>query len=345
MPKKETQQQKTSTKPTKPKGHPKGPCSPSMTKRDKEVGISERTLLELNQTIRSIQKAETWQTVTVKAAKSLMDKLIARCTPELVQLYTATFDAVSDSSSAQKDLKILEDLTTAKLQAQKLHVLMTCLHATAGRAGDESTTGEALLAAVEDATGSGVLEKACGFYLEMALDRELLAAFNKQDFARYMDLLDLHADKVSGNVSLRKLEGSMPNDELATLHENNITKGLVDLLRQPEAYADVRAGLAKLRHTQIAGEANEGSITSELKLLMSIANPWDINPSDEELLEAKTKLEKGATMKVHKCLTLFPTGVMLMEVAAMAITKRRTGQECEVKLKDMDHLMDGPLSA
>ena len=60
--------------------------------------------------------------------------------------------------------------------------------------------------------------------MEMALDRELLAAFNKQDFVRYMDLLDLHADKVSGKVSLRKLGGSMSNDELATLHENKIIR-------------------------------------------------------------------------------------------------------------------------
>eukprot|EP00972_Heterocapsa_arctica_P071450 10555901-Heterocapsa_arctica.AAC.1 len=64
------------------------------------------------------------------------------------------------------------------------------------------------------------------------------------------------------------------------------------------------------------------SIAGEMVLLRKVASPWEVSLTDDDLAEAKGKLEKGTAMKIHKCMTLFPTGQRLMEEAAVAITKR-----------------------
>ena len=65
--------------------------------------------------------------------------------------------------------------------------------------------------------------------------------------------------------------------------------------------------------------------------------------TDDDLAEAKSTLEKGTAMRIHKCLTLFPTGQRLMEEAAVALTKRIMDATCEEKLTEMQAGSDGAL--
>eukprot|EP00972_Heterocapsa_arctica_P056078 8271755-Heterocapsa_arctica.AAC.1 len=87
-------------------------------------------------------------------AKGFVDRVAARTTPELVVIYSASFEA--SANSEPKEMKILEDLMNAKAKAQKMLALVTAVHATSG----PESSGQALLDAVREAIHEQVLPEA-----------------------------------------------------------------------------------------------------------------------------------------------------------------------------------------
>ena len=311
---------------------------PTAIRKDKEVNISEKVLLELTQAMRTLQNADTYKNVTVKMARGFVDRVAARTTPELVAIYSAAFEGTS-SSGDPKDMKILEDLTNAKATAQKMLALVAAIHATSG----PESSGQALLQAVREAMDEEAIldaEKDTTFYMEMAIDRELMMASAAKQFKHMAEILDPERETEPSKVSVRLLQEALGAKEWAIVQDKKITKGLVDLLRQPEGGDAVVAYLEAMRSAKVLSEDLEDdamgqSIAGEMAVLRKIASPWEVSLTDLDLAEAKGKLEKGTTMRIHKCMTLFPTGQRLMEEAAVAITKRTADAACEQKLTEM----------
>ena len=248
-------------------------------KKDKEVYVSEKALLELSQAMRTLQNVDTYKNVTIKMARSFVDRVAARTTPELVAIYSASFEG-SSSSSEPKEMKILEELMNAKAQAQKMLALVTAVHAVAG----PESSGQALLQAVREAMDGQVLsdaEKDNMFYMDMAIDRELMMASAAKQFKYMAEILDPARGTEPSKVNVSLSQDVLEAKEWAVLQDKKITKGLVDLLRQPEGGDAVAGYLGAMQSVKVLSEDlteddTVQSIAGEMALLRKVASPWEV---------------------------------------------------------------------
>ena len=67
---------------------------------------------------RKLSTACTAKSVVSLAIKTLLAKISKRLTPGLVALYSGTYDATLSADGASSHMKILQDLTTAKSEAE-----------------------------------------------------------------------------------------------------------------------------------------------------------------------------------------------------------------------------------
>ena len=209
-------------------------------KAAKEIGITEAIVLQCEQLPLTLAHKDTLMSVSLKRLDDLIFKAKGRTTPGLVQLYTEGFDSTCSTGSdvtSHGGMECLEKIKHAIRCLEAVRPLVQCLqNFEEGRAGG----GAELLQWKRYAEETVTNLVAAASIMEVALKRELAAAFKVQSWDEYMNLLK-DTEKWSGDESKPERDrihlGALPEETRAPFQERMILKGLADLLRQ-EGQAD-----------------------------------------------------------------------------------------------------------
>ena len=295
-------------------------ASPAQNKRARDIGSTEKIVLEVEQLIRLLGDPTTCKSVTVKATEALEKKLADRLVPAMLPIYAGDYDGVSDIQSMQPCLDKTGMQTLERAQEGQRHLgcakgLVQALAATDGPLSEAS--------ALEDAARMCV---AAGLRLpdmkEMVLTRFLTNAVKADKFDDIARCLQA-SPEARHNVSC--LEGA----RRVAFVEWSAMKCIADLLRFDGKCEAVRLLLASLgagkaqQMQEMLGCADvQSALWLDIQRLHSIADPMRDGLSDEELKNDRKELESNKQGKLYRALHHFPTGQVLLEGATKAILKR-----------------------
>ena len=227
------------------------------------------------------------------------------------------FCEAGDTSIQDNGMEILQGLQEMKNKLAAVKPLVVCLAASSG----EHFSGKRLLACAKDVLRSDALGADCSLshLYKTAWLREVEAALQSRDFSTWGKLLDPDrqlSDETEVGFTI------LPQEDQITMQDNAVTKTIADLLRLENALDAVKACGAVASSIRILSKDQPASIHHELELLKVLLNPWDPQNDVQKIDDAASSIDKKTEFKLHKPLTLFPTGQALMATAANAVIAR-----------------------
>ncbi|CAE7282680.1 unnamed protein product [Symbiodinium sp. CCMP2592] len=295
--------------------------SPAATKQTKEIQASERLLLEADQMLENLANEDAIMTVKPKALGTVCDRLQNRLTPALCAIYCQGYDASDPSAAATPGMTCLEKLRQKQrvLGSVKDHLdLVAGLHET-------KTTGQNLYKAAV-AAKSDDFKPVLKCY-EIALQRAVDSAATEKDYPTMMTLLK--EDRTSFNLSI--LEDA---DRQARFQEREVTRLCVSLLAEDNRVNEV-ASLVNVVLGPTSCLPGSSSVRKEFEMLSLILFPMQPELDVAKLEATAGQFREDKNLTLHKVMTNFPTGLLILDGVAQAVVARREDERQVLKLKEM----------
>jgi hypothetical protein len=287
------------------------PAGVVASKREKEINASEGYVLQVVQLARALSHKETVKTVTEKQVGGLMDKIGKRLSPDLIKLHSESYDSESSQADDDPGMQVLADLRKSSKQLEVMQPLVISL----GDVDFEKPTwpGNVLIANAEAARAIGI--NVHPLVTEIAVSREL-SLFSTQ--ARWAMCASLLCSTASADADGKVLSTfCLPESDRVHFQVRELVKIAVDLLRPENNIPAVKGMMKATSDLEVADV-----FKIELKNLGIMLYPMDDATSTTELRSIKTSFENDKSLKLHKAMTLFPTGTEIMDSVDAAINQR-----------------------
>ena len=280
-------------------------------KRAKEISYTEQQVLLAEQMIRALSGPVTFRSVMYKTHETLCSKLELRLAASMTSIYLMGHiaDGPGNNEGTHEGMKLLKKLRSVKKTLDSLEPLVKSL-------SDEKVSGCEVIAEFQACKAASI---------------ELPDEIAEVGFARHIENLASSKDwnRIAHSLGLRDpprvlaRQGSAASEEekenrvvldLLPQHRQQdcqqrmMVKCFVDLTRSDNASADIRA----LHAAITVGKIKTPAVSEEFADLADIMNPWRA-ASVEVLEEKRQKFLTNDTLKMHKALTLFPSGCALMD--------------------------------
>jgi len=302
-------------------------------RRQREIAISEKVLLESTQLLRTCVAPETCLTMTEVVVSKMLAKVNSRMSEPLMEMYTAGFDATGVEVEATGSIKLLEDLRSA---AQALERLLPLAIVTkpAKPSGTPTTAREFLRQILQhNEVGSPTLPAAfMGHLLARAADTACEAA-DYTEFAITVSATWMGPSEVMEGERVR-LALLPAGDARATLQDKLISKGLCNLLRAEKKLAKVLSYVAEIMKIELLDVQPPG-ITAELADFCKLLWPLRADTSVTEVQQAVTRFHTDKSLRLWRPLFLLPTGKDIMDAAAKGIEQRALDDRMLLQLTEL----------
>ena len=232
----------------------------------KEVQASERVLLECQQIIRNMSSKTEIDNTQPKQVSSLLDRVKARMTPSLLELYGQNWDV-----EASEGMECLEKLRAHETTLTPMVPFIRAWH-------DSKTSGPDLLQLAK-ACKSDLYEPPSCVSMK-ALTRDLEQALIDEHFGHIVALL-LKQEAGSKEDGVLQIENAQ---ERCQFVERELIKVIVSLLRKPEKAGSVLSVLNNIFACEAGWEQHlpaDGALVKELEVLKQLLSPMDTTLTQE----------------------------------------------------------------
>ena len=286
------------------------PAQGGSSKSAREVQATQRILLECEQTVHNIQEGLS---VKTKQVTGLSEKIKARLSPALVALYTQGYDPSSDDPPSEGFLA-LEKLRQYEQILLKIEPFIKGLEVWAA--------AKAATATCKDFTPPKSLA-------ELVLQREVDRAAKAKDFATIKALLQCSSAEEGSNEKNFEDEAKR-----VAFREREITRLAAELMRQ-DNQVDAVADLIK-SVVESALLPQESQIMEEFKQLLPLFKPLDLDFPIDRLQALLTRFRTERTLKLHKVLNFFTTGLKILDGAAAGLASRSKDSDLKRRLDELN---------
>ena len=163
--------------------------------------------------------------------------------------------------------------------------------------------------------------------MRLALQRAVDSAATEKDYPTMMTLLK--EDRTSFNISI--LEDA---DRQARFQEREVTRLCVSLLAEDNRVNEV-ASLVNVVLGPTSCLPVSSSIRKEFDMLALILFPMKPELDVAQLESTASKFREDKNLTLHKVMTNFPTGLLILDGVAQAVVARREDERQVLKLKEM----------
>ena len=291
----------------------------------KETQTSEKVLLDARHVIENLQTEEGLNLVRSKALQTLTDRVKSRLTPALVALYSAGYDP--SSATETPGMKTLQSLRSVERSLAAVAPLVAAL-------SNEKTSGRELWTAACQAKSDTFT--ACPKLIEIALQRDLDRASKNpgQDFSEMLDLLGvIVAPPASGGEQAFNVNLLETAEKRLAFQEREILRLLAELMRADDKIEDVTKLAKAILSAEVLPETSP--VLIELKALAKILQPMDSSISTQELDVLVNRFRTDQSMRFHKVLCNFATGLQALEQAAKAVVQRLKNDGLKSRLETL----------
>ena len=319
--------------------HPSGssPFPVSESKRTKELATAEQVALLGDQMLRQLSSAQTFKSITRKSFDALLGKFDNRLAAGIVTVYSQGYIPEGErcNEDTHEGMKVLKKLRNIKGTLDKMAPLVRAL----GDDADDKATGVAIIETALACKDSASLPDVV---FEVGLQRLVDShAANKEWLELASVLLCSSSSRPLARQSSNESHSSQPDASKYTLNvlpegarstfqQRALLKAVIDLTRAENAVADVVA----LTDCVDTSKLMSAELVTEMQDLKVLSHPWTAQPT-ESLEALRHKYLTNTAMKLHKGLTLFPTGILIMDVADAVRLKLLDDVQCS---KDLDKL-------
>ena len=296
--------------------------SPADAKRLKEIAAAEQCNLSGVQLLLSM--SENFSQVTPATFGKFVAKLQARLTPTVISHYCSDYDpSKPDEVAPSRGLTVLiRDLQKKFDLAGRILLAIR----------DTSISASVFAAALRDCHGSGMQVRLV--LKEMALCRELQQAQDAKAWHRCAKALDLHSDTPGPtDITLATDEDYLCFEtanaaDMENMQSRFLAKLLCDMTRAEDATDNVLEFCKNLEGAKLMSE----SMREEIKMLMTLLAPWDIENSLEDLRRTTQQFKTNTALKLHKTMSVFPTGLRILDTAEKARAARLRDDALQAEL-------------
>ena len=162
---------------------------------------------------------------------------------------------------------------------------------------------------------------------EMALQRALDQAATDKNYDSMMELLK---DTAGGfNITI------LPSSEARSkFQEREVTRFCCSLLAEENRVAEVEKLLAVVLGPSSC-LAGDSSIRKEFEMLRTLLRPMDLDIEIQILERNALAFQQDKNLSLHKVMTNFPTGLVILDSVSVAVVARRTDLEQQTKLHEI----------
>ena len=275
-------------------------------------------MLDARHLLQNLSTGENLTGVKPKALSSIQGKISARLSPAMVALCTQGYDP-SQSSSETPGMQALESLRGLQRQLQQVEGLVAAIN-------EDEASGETIWKAGKDARSADFEpSKQLG---EFALQREVDRAAKSQNFDRLLELLkcepNVADDPVAFNASL------LAEDKRSVFMNREVMRLLAELLRCDNKTKEVARLVDVVVKSKLLGQ--DCTLLAELKLLQTLLCASDVSVSTDDIQTALAKLQGDKSLKLHKVISNFATGLATINDAAKALKSRASDAALQTRL-------------
>ena len=280
-------------------------------------------MLESKQALVNVQADASLFAVKPKTWANVQEKVSARLTPVLVSLYSQGYDPTSQESELSEGMRVLEDLRSAQTLLALLKPVVDGLH-------DDKVSGRIVWSSALEAKAKAPAEKAftiCGRLPEVCLQREVDKAATAKDFESVMPLL-FATDQESFDTSIITDEARR-----TSFREREITRLAAELLREDDKIGEVKTFVSSVLSSNLL--SGNSPILEELKLLKPLLHPMDCEVDEKVLQDCAQKFKGDRSLRLHKMMNNFSTGMSILAGAAHALEQRVKDKTMQLRLEDL----------
>ncbi|CAE7786207.1 unnamed protein product [Symbiodinium sp. CCMP2456] len=298
------------------------PPPPAANKADvkltKELQISEKVMLDAQHLLQNLSTGENLTGVKTKALSNIQSKISTRLSPTLVALYTQGYDP-SQNAVETPGMKTLESLRVLQRQLQQVEGLVAAIN-------DDDASGDSIWkAGLEAKSPDFEPSKQLG---EFALQREVDRAAKNQNFERLLELLKCEPavadDPTAFNASL------LAEDKRNIFMNREVMRLLAELLRCDNKCAEVARLVAVVVDSKLLEQ--DSPLLAELRLLQTLLSASDASVPADAIQTALAKLQGDKSLKLHKVVNNFATGLQTINDAAKALKSRASDAALQIRL-------------
>ncbi|CAE7670348.1 unnamed protein product [Symbiodinium sp. CCMP2592] len=297
-----------------------GPISKQM----REIQTSQRVLLECRQAMDNLKSEQTLDLVKPKHITQLVDRLKSRLTPACCSLYAAGFDPASGEQT--EGMKCLEDLRES--QSLLTSAMVTGL-------SDNKVSGEELW---KSACSCAEAYKPPSRVAEIAVQRAVDAAASEKQYESMMTLLTPTDASDSDNQGAFNINILTDAAARARFQEREVMRLCCSLLAEADKVADVEK-LLRVVLAQSSCLPADCAIKAEFVMLQKLLNPMKEDVALDDLRKTASQFREEKSLKLHKVVTCFPTGLLILERVGAAILQREKDLQMQTLLDKVLNLL------
>ncbi|CAE7294669.1 unnamed protein product, partial [Symbiodinium necroappetens] len=296
------------------------PSPQGASKATREVQATDRILLECQQAVHNIQEG---MSVKTKHITSLGEKVKSRLSPALVALYTIGYDPSSDAAPTEGFLA-LEKLRTYEQVMLKIEPFVKGLN-------NEDTRGQEVWAAAKAATCKDFTPPKN--LAELVLQREVDRAAKAKDFDTIKSLLQ--CSSVAEGSTEHNFDTALIEDgeKRVAFREREITRLAAELMRQDNQVDAVADLIKSVVESSLLPE--DSQIMQEFRQVIPLFKPLDLDTPVDHLQFLITKFRTERSLKLHKVLNFFTTGLKILDGAAAGLASRSKDTDLKRRLDDL----------
>ena len=317
----------------------KKPTGKAREALEKELDMSDRVLLQADQAGSKLKDNMLVGALTYKEIKALHDKVASRLTTDLVMAYSGEWQPGDEES---RGMQVLRKLKEAKEALSVMEDLVQCI--TGGNESSQTADAELgqLHTHLERARKANIDVAEC--VKDMVVVRAVQAAASKREWKLFLELMDFHG---SSSVGVHSLDEAAAKEIQLT----QTVKVVTNLLRvgesreNPRAKEDAFADLKQLLEPLVVFTFLPGNdlLTEGLNNLHCLCSLCTKVDTDSEaafksLEHAKETLESNKAGYFWRSMSLFPTGLFIMEKVTSVLAVHAKHKRLAMDLDDVKRL-------
>jgi hypothetical protein len=233
------------------------------------------------------------------------------------------YDAMASNAAEHGGMKVLQDLRSLQRKLTGVKPLAVGLHSKRG--SDEHKGSWLYIAHQEAERNQVVLPEGL---LEVYINRELFATLDGHQYgfaAIVLSTQKAEADAIAQDTKSHLTSDVigvwiLPEDKRLPAQESQFIKFFSELLRPAGNLKNVKSFVKSCEKLDI----RSAPLKNEFGDLVTMLEPMNEAVTTTELKQLRTKFENDSSLKLHKAVTLFPTGEELLDTVSSACKQRAT---------------------
>jgi hypothetical protein len=231
------------------------------------------------------------------------------------------YDAMASNAAEHGGMKVLQDLRSLQRKLTGVKPLAVGLHSKRG--SDEHKGSWLYIAHQEAERNQVVLPEGL---LEVYINRELFATLDGHQYgfaAIVLSIQKAEADAIAQDTKSHLTSDVigvwiLPEDKRLPAQESQFIKFFSELLRPAGNLKNVKSFVKSCEKLDI----RSAPLKNEFGDLVTMLEPMNEAVTTTELKQLRTKFENDSSLKLHKAVTLFPTGEELLDTVSSACKQR-----------------------